>query len=125
VNDDQPKDGDSDLDALAAQLRAELGAEADGVPPPPPPARPPTGLGRVRTRAVVASWRLRSAVPEPVKAPFRRLLGRPLPADLARAEEPSDLVRAVEELQVGQLELARRVSELEQRLAEETGSTPQ
>jgi hypothetical protein len=52
-----------------------------------------------------------------MKAPFRRLLRRPLPAHLAHPEEPSDLVRAVEELQVGQLELARRVSELEQRLA--------
>jgi hypothetical protein len=109
-------DADGGFDDLVDRLRHELGAEALDVPPPPPPAPPPNALGRARTRATVATWRVRAAVPESMKAPFRRLLGRPSPAQLAEPEQPSDLARSVEELQVLQLELARRVSELEERL---------
>jgi hypothetical protein len=116
VSSESGNEVDGRFDELVDRLRGELGSEAADVPAPPPPVRPPTVLGRARTRATVATWRVRAAVPESMKAPFRKLLGRPAPAQLAEPEQPSDLVRSVEELQVLQLELARRVSELERRL---------
>ena len=115
-------DDDGGFDELVDRLQNELGTETADVPAPPPPAPPPTAIGRARTRATVGIWRVRAAVPESMKAPFRRLLGRPSPAQLAEPEQPSDLARSVEELQVLQLELARRVSELEARLGQAGGA---
>lgn len=69
----------------------------------------------------MATWRVRGAIPEPMKTPLRRLAGRPAPARLGQPAEPSDLARTVEELQLLQLELAHRVSELEERLAASGG----
>jgi hypothetical protein len=117
VQEKQEHETDGDFDAIVARLREELGDAATDVPPPPPPATPPTRLGLLRIRGSVAVWRFRAALPEPVKTPLRRLLRRPSPAALAQPEEPSDLVKAVEDLQVGQVELARRVTELENELS--------
>jgi hypothetical protein len=108
---------DDDGEALEARLRHELGAGAANVPPPPPPARPPRGLGLLRARISVRVWRFRAGVPESMKRPFRRLLRRPAPAELAEPDAPSDLVRALEDLQFGQAELARRLTELEEQTA--------
>jgi hypothetical protein len=113
----QEHDADGDFDAVVARLSEELGSAAADVPPPPPPARPPGRLGRLRTRLSVAVWRFRAALPEPVKTPIRRLLRRPAPAALEQPAQPSDLTRAVEDLQLERTELARRVTELEDRLA--------
>jgi hypothetical protein len=108
-------DGGAGAD-VAEALRRELGGEADGVPPPPPPSRPPRGLGLLRARLSARIWRIRAAIPESMKRPFRRLLRRPAPAELAEPEAPSDIVRALEDVQIGQVELARRVAQLEERM---------
>lgn len=115
---------DGRVDALERRLRSELGGDAAGVPAPPPPAPPPSGLGLLRARASVRIWRIRAALPEPMKKPVRKLLGRPSPAELAEPEVPSDVVRALENVQIDQLELARRLTELEERTqALESGRT--
>jgi hypothetical protein len=106
------------LEAVETRLRRELGADADSVPSPPPPSPPPTGLGLLRARASARIWRIRAGVPEPMKRPLRKLLGRPSPAELAEPDEPSDVVRALEDVQIGQVELARRLARLEERLTE-------
>jgi hypothetical protein len=107
---------DGRTNALEARLRRELGGDADRVPAPPPPARPPGGLELLRARASVWIWRARAAVPESMKRPLRKLLGRPSPVELAAPEGPSDISRLLEDVQIGQVELARRVTELEERL---------
>jgi hypothetical protein len=117
VQESQEHDSEGDYQAIVARLREELGGEPANVPAPPAPARPPTRMGRLRTRLSVAVWRFRGALPESVKSPLRRLLRRPAPAAVAQSAEPSQAVRSVEDLQVAQVELARRVSELEQKLA--------
>jgi hypothetical protein len=117
VQERQEHETDGDFDAVVARLREELGDATTDLPLPPPPAPPPTRLGLLRIRGSVAVWRFRAALPEPVKTPLRRLLRRPAPAELAEPAGPSDLVRSVEELQVGQVELARRMSELENEIA--------
>jgi hypothetical protein len=117
VPEKQEHDADGDLEAVVARLQAELGGQAIDVPAAPPPAPPPTRLGLVRTRLSVATWRLRGALPESVKSPLRRVLRRPAPATLAQPSEPSDVTTAIEGLQIEQVELARRLSELEERLA--------
>jgi hypothetical protein len=117
VQESQEHDPESDLDAIVVRLREELGGDPADVPAPPQPAPPPTRLGRLRIRLSVAVWRFRGALPESVKSPLRKLLRRPAPASVEQPAEPSDSVRSVEELQIAQVELARRVSELEQKLA--------
>jgi hypothetical protein len=102
-------------DALEQRLRSELGDDAHGVPPPPP-APPPSGLGRLRARASVRIWRVRAAIPESLKKPMRKLLRRPYTAELAEPEQPSDVVRALEDLQISQVELTRRLAQLEERM---------
>jgi hypothetical protein len=104
------------LGELADRLRRELGLDVADVPPPPPPAPPPSRLGLLRARASVRLWHIRAGVPEPMKRPLRKLLGRPSPAELAEPEAPSDVVRALEDLQIGQVELARRLAQLEERM---------
>jgi hypothetical protein len=115
VQDSQEHDPESDFDAIVVRLREELGGDPANVPAPPAPAPPPTRLGRLRIRLSVAVWRFRGALPESVKSPLRKLLRRPAPASVDQLAEPSD--RSLEELQIAQVELARRVTELEQKLA--------
>ena len=110
-------DPEGDFDAIVVRLREAQGGDPANVPAPPAPAPPPTRLGRLRIRLSVAVWRVRGALPESVKSPLRKLLRRPAPASVDQPDEPSDSVRSVEELQIAQVELARRVTELEEKLA--------
>jgi hypothetical protein len=112
-------------DALEERLRSELGGDPDGVPAPPPPSPPPSGLGLLRARASVRIWRVRAAIPESMKKPVRKLLGRPSSAELAEPEEPSDVVRALEDLQIGQVELARGLAQLEERMTALEAARPE
>ena len=115
MQEDGAETGYDRREGLAERLRHELGADAANVPPPPPPSPPPRGLVLLRARISVRVWRFRAGVPESMKRPFRRLLRRPAPAELAEPDAPSDVVRALEDLQFGQAELARRLTELEER----------
>jgi len=109
----EPRNGQ--VGAIEERLRRELGADAVGVPAPPPPAPTPGRLGRLRAKLSVRVWRVRAALPESMKKPLRKLLRRPSPAELAEPEAPTEVSRTLEDLQLGQLELTRRLAELEER----------